>query len=85
MKVVAEQYMMRRCLKLQDKKENRDLKFIKEFNNIKISNICEEKNIDKSNVYKRGKYADEVKKEIDKKIVKLYNNYIDREIGDDDE
>jgi hypothetical protein len=72
-------------LKLQDKKENRDLKFIKEFNNIKISNICEEKNIDKSNVYKRGKYADEVKKEIDKKIVKLYNNYIDRETGDDDE
>ena len=70
---------------MQDKKENRDLKFIKEFNNIKISNICEEKNIDKSNVYKRGKYADEVKKEIDKKIVKLYNNYIDREIGDDDE
>lgn len=76
---------MRGCLKLQDKKENRDLKFIKEFNNIKISNICEEKNIDKSNVYKRGKYADEVKKEIDKKIVKLYNNYIDRETGDDDE
>lgn len=72
-------------MKLQDKKENRDLKFIKEFNNIKISNICEEKNIDKSNVYKRGKYADEVKKEIDKKIVKLYNNYIDRETGDDDE
>lgn len=70
---------------MQDKKENRDLKFIKEFNNIKISNICEEKNIDKSNVYKRGKYADEVKKEIDKKIVKLYNNYIDRETGDDDE
>lgn len=85
MKAVAEQYMMRGCLKLLDKKENRDLKFIKEFNNIKISNICEEKNIDKSNVYKRGKYADEVKKEIDKKIVKLYNNYIDRETGDDDE
>lgn len=85
MKAVAEQFMMRGCLKLQDKKENRDLKFIKEFNNIKISNICEEKNIDKSNVYKRGKYADEVKKEIDKKIVKLYNNYIDRETGDDDE
>lgn len=85
MKAVAEQFMMRGCLKLLDKKENRDLKFIKEFNNIKISNICEEKNIDKSNVYKRGKYADEVKKEIDKKIVKLYNNYIDRETGDDDE
>lgn len=56
---------------------NKDLKFIKEFTNIKISDICKELNRDKSNIYKRGKYADEVKKEIDKKIIKLYNNYVD--------
>lgn len=71
---------MRGCKILGD---NRDLKFIKEFNNISISNICKDKKIDNSNMYKRGKHADEVKKEIDKKLIKLYNNYV--ESGEDDE
>ena len=63
---------------------DRDLKFIREFGSIKITNICKDLNIDKSNIYKRGKNADKIKKEIDKKIIKMYNNYVDAE-GDDNE
>lgn len=61
----------------------KELKFIKGFNQISTAKICKEKNIDVSNVYKRGKRADEIKKEIDKKIIKLYNEYI--EGGEEDE
>lgn len=65
---------MRGCDILSD---NRDLNFIKEFNKISVTNICKDIKVDYSNVHKRGKHADDVKKEIDKKIIKLYNNYVE--------
>lgn len=74
--------MMRGCLRLDRKDENKELEFIKEFNNIKTTTICKEKNIDKSNLYKRGRNAKKIKKEIDKRLVKLYSKYIE---GDVDE
>lgn len=79
--VVKEQFLMRGCRLLKEK--NRDLDFIKGFNQISVISICKDKKIDNSNMYKRGKHADEIKKEIDKKIVKLYNNYV--ESGEDNE
>ena len=66
-----------------NKNENKDLKFLREFSSISVASICREKNIDNSNIYKNGKKADKVKKEIDKKIINLYNNYVNA--GDDDE
>ena len=82
MKVVVELFMMRGCSRLDKKDENKELEFIKEFNNIKTTTICKEKNIDKSNLYKRGRNAKKIKKEIDKRLVKLYSKYIE---GDVDE
>lgn len=66
-----------------NKNENKDLKFLREFSSISVASICREKNIDNSNIYKNGKKADKVKKEIDKKIINLYNNYVNA--GDEDE
>lgn len=69
---------------MDDKKINKDLKFLKEFSNITVASVCREEKIDNGNMYKKGKNADKVKKAIDKKIIKLYNNYVDSQ-GDDDE
>ena len=82
MKVVQELFIMRRCLKLVEKKESKDMKFLREFSSISVASVCREQSIDNSNIYKTGKKADKVKNEIDKRIIKLYANYLQ---GDEDE
>lgn len=66
-----------------DKKESKELAFLREFSNISVASVCREINVDNSNLYKRGKNAEKIKKEIDKKIIKMYDNYINA--GDDNE
>lgn len=58
---------------------NKDLEFIRGFNQINIAEICRNFGIDKSNIYKRGKYCDIIKKEIDKQVFKLYSDYSNKE------
>lgn len=57
------------------KTNNEDYIFIKNFNKIKIKNICEKLQIDRSNVLK-GKASDEklfaVRREIEKEYASLY-------------
>lgn len=57
----------------QDKEK--DLKFIKDFSGLQLKDILESVNVDRSNLYK-GKISAEkmklVRKEIDKRIIKLY-------------
>ena len=64
---------------------NKNERFIREFSDISVASICRDLNIDNTNIYKKygRKNIDKVKKEIDKKIVKLYDNYVNA--GDDDE
>lgn len=69
-----------------NEKENKDIKFIREFANISVSGVCKDLKIDNSNIYK--KYANKkdikkIKKEIDNRIINLYYNY--SMAGDDDE
>ena len=66
-----------------DKKESKELAFLREFSNISVASVCREINVDNSNLYKRGKNAEKIKNEIDKKIIKMYDNYINA--GDDNE
>ncbi len=70
-------------MKLVEKNKSKDIKFIREFSNITVASICRDLNVDNSNIYKNGKKVDVIKNEIDKKIIKLYNNYV--KAGDDDE
>lgn len=66
-----------------DKKENKDLKFLREFSSISVASVCRDIKVDNSNIYKKGINADKVKKEIDRRIITAYNNYVNA--GDDDE
>lgn len=68
---------------MDEKNNNKDLNFLKEFSTITVASVCKEEKIDSGNMYKRGKNADKVKSAIDKKLIKLYNNYVDA--GDDNE
>lgn len=56
-------------------KKEKDLKFIKDFSGIRLSDILKENKIDSSNFYK-GKVSEEkvriVKDKIDKEIVRIY-------------
>lgn len=54
-----------------DINRERDLRFIKEFRKIKLSNICKELKIDKSNVY-RGIASAENIKAVKNEIIKRY-------------
>lgn len=83
MKVAKERFIMRGCMKLVEKNKSKDIKFIREFSNITVASICRDLNVDNSNIYKNGKKVDVIKNEIDKKIIKLYNNYVNA--GDDNE
>ena len=54
--------------------KERDLKFIKEFSKISLTNICKELNVDKSNIYRGISSPDKikiVKEEIQKKLEEL--------------
>ena len=55
--------------------KERDLKFIKDFSGIKLSDILKENKIDPSNFYK-GKVSQEkvklIKDQIDKEIIRIY-------------
>lgn len=54
--------------------KERDLKYIKGFTKIKLSEICKELNVDKSNIYRGNASSDTVKKvkeEIKKRIDQL--------------
>lgn len=56
-------------------KKEKDLKFIKDFSGIRLTDILKENKIDPSNFYK-GKVSSEkvsiVKDQIDKEIVRIY-------------
>lgn len=59
-------------------------KFINGFSKIKVSSILKKVEVFSSNFYTKkvsDKKLEEIKKEIDKQIIKLYNDFI----GDDDE
>lgn len=51
--------------------KEKNLKFIKDFSKIKISNICKELNIDKSNLW-RGTLSNEKIEIIKNEIIKKY-------------
>lgn len=74
-------------MKLVEKNDNKDINFIREFSNITVASICRNLDYDNSNIYKNSKKniekVEKVKKEIDKRIIKLYDNYVNA--GDDDE
>lgn len=54
------------------KKINEDLEFIKGFSKIKVSSICKELDIDKSNLF-QGKSSYEKTKKVKDKIIEKYN------------
>lgn len=57
------------------KKINEDLEFIKAFSKIKISSICEELGIDRSNLL-NGKSSNENVKKVKDKIIEKYDEIL---------
>lgn len=64
---------------MTEKKESKNLEFIKEFSGITVKGICKDLKIDSSNLYKRARKKDtqKVRKEIQKRYTNLYNKFFD--------